>query len=152
LSLLVTKDEGLKKYLGQVLAQLSSWLLDSGVQKLVLVVASVASKEVLERWVFDIQSEKAPNGNGVVEKSEKEITKEIQALIRQITASVSYLPLLDELCTFDLLVYTDAAVAVPQTWEESDPRYIAKSMKVRLRSFSTTIHKVDALVTYKDDT
>ena len=33
------------------------------------------------------------------EKDEKEITKEIQAIIRQITASVTFLPLLDEPCT-----------------------------------------------------
>ena len=31
----------------------------------------------------------------------------LQSIIRQITASVSFLPLLDEPCTFDMLVYTD---------------------------------------------
>ena len=31
-------------------------------------------------------------------KEEKEISKEIQAIIRQITASVTFLPLLDEPC------------------------------------------------------
>ena len=86
-----------------------------------------------------------------MEKSQKEITSEIQAIIRQITASVTFLPLLDEPCTFDLLVYTDNDVDVPQAWEESDPRYIANSDEVKLRSFTTKVHRVDACVSYKAD-
>lgn len=85
------------------------------------------------------------------QKSHKEIQGEIQAIIRQITASVTFLPLLEEACTFDLLVYTDEAAAVPRAWEESDPKYIAPgaSCEVRLRSFTTTIHKVATTVAYK---
>ena len=74
---------------------------------------------------------------------------EIQAIIRQITASVTFLPLLQDACTFDLLVYTDNNIDVPQTWEESDPKYINNQQEVRLRSFSTKVHKVDAMVAYK---
>lgn len=44
------------------------------------------------------------------------------AIIRQITASVTFLPLIDEPCSFDLLVYADEDVDVPRTWEDSDPR------------------------------
>lgn len=87
--------------------------------------------------------------SGGVERSTKEIQAEIRAIIRQITASVTFLPLLDEPCTFDLLVYTDAESEVPRTWEESDPKYIADSEEVRLRSFTTKVHKVDAMVAYK---
>jgi len=86
-----------------------------------------------------------------VQKSENEITKEIQAIIRQICASVTFLPLLEAACTFDLLVYTDNKIAVPLTWEESDPRYITNSQSVRLRSFSTKIHQVDTMVSYTVD-
>lgn len=82
-------------------------------------------------------------------KSAKEIQGEIQAIIRQITASVTFLPLLEEPCTFDLLVYTDDDAEVPRAWEESDPRYIAQSAEVRLRSFTTTIHKVAPTVSYR---
>lgn len=75
---------------------------------------------------------------------------EIQAIIRQITASVSFLPILEEQCAFDLLVYTDKNSEVPALWEESDPRYIKDSTEVRLRSFTTKVHKVDAMVAYKN--
>lgn len=45
-------------------------------------------------------------------KAEKEIMNEIQAIIRQITATVTFLPLLEDPCTFDLLVYTSAEVII----------------------------------------
>jgi mitotic spindle assembly checkpoint protein MAD2 len=64
---------------------------------------------------------------------------------------VTFLPLLEGVCSFDLLVYADKEAQVPKTWEESDPKYISKSTDVRLRSFTTSIHKVDSLVSYKDD-
>ena len=34
----------------------------------------------------------------------------------QITASVTFLPLLSDRCSFDLLVYTNAESAVPMEW------------------------------------
>lgn len=40
-------------------AWLPEWLEGGALQKVVLVVTSVASKEVLERWTFDIQTDKA---------------------------------------------------------------------------------------------
>merc|ERR1711966_108032 len=77
--------------------------------------------------------------------------KDIQAIIRQITASVTFLPLLDEPCQFELLVYTDKEVEVPEAWEESDAKIIVDAQEVRLRSFTTKIHKIDAMVAYKTD-
>ena len=50
------------------------------------------------------------------EKSETAITQEIQAIIRQITASVTFLPLLNDTCTIDLLAYTDKESEVPFEW------------------------------------
>eukprot|EP00668_Euglena_longa_P003138 GGOE01003668.1.p3 GENE.GGOE01003668.1~~GGOE01003668.1.p3 ORF type:complete len:127 (-),score=43.69 GGOE01003668.1:270-650(-) len=119
------------------------------VQKLVLVVSSVATNDVLERWVFNIEVDSSVDGDKPVEKPEKLIQGEIQAIIRQITASVTFLPLLQESCTFDLLVYTSKDCDVPSTWEESDARFIQKSSEVRLRSFTTKIHRVDAMVSFK---
>lgn len=52
---------------------------------------------------------------------------------------------------FDLLIYTDKDLAVPAKWEESGPQFIANSEEVRLRSFTTTIHKVNTTVAYKKD-
>ena len=61
---------------------------------------------MLERWNFDIETDKegVHNPDKEFDKSEKDIMSEIQAIIRQITASVTFLPLLQDACTFDLLV------------------------------------------------
>ena len=103
------------------------------------------------RWVFDIEADESTDANSAgKEKPEKEITQEISAIIRQITASVTFLPLFEEPCTFDLLVYTDKESDTPKEWEESDPRYIANNAEqVKLRSFNTSVHKVEGMVSYK---
>ena len=62
------------------------------------------------------------------------------------TASVTFLPLNDEPCAFDLLVYTNDDLQVPEKWETSDPKLIANADEVKLRSFTTKVHKVDASV------
>jgi hypothetical protein len=50
---------------------------------------------------------------------------------------------------FDVLIYTDKDLVVPERWEESGPQFITNSEEVRLHSFTTTIHKVNSMVAYK---
>mmetsp|Transcript_10969 Transcript_10969/g.33653 ORF Transcript_10969/g.33653 Transcript_10969/m.33653 type:complete len:203 (-) Transcript_10969:154-762(-) len=151
LTMLVSTDAGLLKYINNVLNQLSSWLGTGTVKKLVIVMTSMDSGKTLERWAFDVITDEATvrgGENNPKERSQKDIMTEIQAIIRQITASVTFLPLLDEPCTFDMLVYAKNDVQIPIEWEESDAKYIPNKHEVRLRSFTTKIHKVDALVAY----
>lgn len=56
---------------------------------------------------------------------------------------------ISNLGSFDLLIYTDKDLVVPEKWEESGPQFITNSEEVRLRSFTTTIHKVNSMVAYK---
>eukprot|EP00600_Ochromonadales_sp_CCMP1393_P010442 CAMPEP_0174958308 /NCGR_PEP_ID=MMETSP0004_2-20121128/2551_1 /TAXON_ID=420556 /ORGANISM="Ochromonas sp., Strain CCMP1393" /LENGTH=157 /DNA_ID=CAMNT_0016206505 /DNA_START=250 /DNA_END=723 /DNA_ORIENTATION=- len=153
--MMVTTDEGLLAYLGNILRQLEEWLMNGSVQKLIMVVKGTETGDTLERWVFDCECKQKENensgGNPSSDKSPKEVTQEIQAIIRQITASVTFLPLLNEPCVFDLLVYADKEATVPVTWEDSDPCLIANSEQVKFRSFDTKIHKVDVMVSYKVD-
>jgi hypothetical protein len=223
------------------------WLGTGALQKVVLVVTSAVAKEVVERWAFDIQTDKAAvAGDGCAatlaarpaapgcrgratlsgappaapharcrpaqQKSEAQITQEIQAIIRQITASVTFLPLLTDTCAPRgaapprrrhrgvLTAHAEATLPalLPQApstcWptptksptslssgapaaaapappcdaapppphqctppphaaalrrEESDPRYITGAADVKLRAFSTSVHSVEALVSYK---
>jgi len=147
------------------MAQVESWLLNGDVQRLVVVVSGVDTGETLERWQFKVnldddnmangEENRAPNTaqtNQTTKKNKttKEIHGEIQAIIRQITASVTFLPLLNEPCSFDLLVYTKKDAAVPQKWEDSDPCYILNSQEVKLRSFTTSVSSYDNLLTQDD--
>jgi len=83
------------------------------------------------------------------EKTEAQIQDEIQAIFRQITASVTFLPVLDGNCTFNVLVYADADSDVPIEWGDSDSKEIKNGEKVQLRSFSTSNHRVDTMVSYR---
>uniref|UniRef100_A0A8C9SK86 MAD2 mitotic arrest deficient-like 1 (yeast) n=1 Tax=Scleropages formosus TaxID=113540 RepID=A0A8C9SK86_SCLFO len=179
MSLYLTVDPKLKTYLNSVVSQLkgayglprvgmafggqrgvschdcdtvfgTEWLFDCTVQKLVVVISCLETNEVLERWQFDIECDKsAKESSAPREKSIKSIQEEIRSVIRQITATVTFLPLLETACAFDLLVYTDKDLVVPEKWEESGPQMIIDSEEVRLRSFTTTIHKVNSMVAYK---
>lgn len=157
LTMMTTEDLGLKAYLDNVINQLQGWLIKGEVQRLVLVVTGTETGETLERWVFNVQTDKtvcvltdATNEQIAPRKSQKAIFGEIQAIIRQITASVTFLPLLNEPCAFDMLVYADKEAEVPKLWEESDPKYITDCSEVRLRSFTTKVHKVEPMVAFKN--
>lgn len=184
ITVLTTTDAILLQYLQQVQQQVTKWLSSKQIQRLVLVIKGVDTLETLERWQFNVTvtDENAENvtpvnshvSNGTTAattkdttgsnttmkkfggKSMKEIHNEIQAIIRQITASVTFLPLLNEPCTFDLLVYTNKNVTLSDDnqWVDSDPCYISSddATQVKLRSFTTSIHTIDSMVTYKNST
>ena len=167
LGMLVSSDEEIKNYLVSVLDQINEWLIEKKLEKLVLVISSVRTRETVERWVFDIETDseigleeneenvkpvlggKGEEKNKKYEKSKQDITNEIAAIMRQIAASVTFLPLLEDECSFDLIVYTNKDSETPQEWEESDPRFIRNAETVKLRSFSTKVHSVEAAVAYK---
>ncbi|TRY94571.1 hypothetical protein DNTS_024386 [Danionella cerebrum] len=145
MSLQLTTDSKLKNYLTNVITQLKEWLFECIVQKLVVVITCLETNEVLERWQFDIECDKtAKESSAPREKSIKAIQEEIRSVIRQITATG-----LKITGAFDLLIYTDKDLEVPSQWEVSGPQLIDQSEEVRLRSFTTSIHKVNSMVAYK---
>merc|ERR1711953_1440172 len=143
LTILVSTDEKVKAFLDNVLSQIKDWLEERKVRKLVMVLASVETKETLERWEFNVEYE--------ADGDDKKIKQEIREVIRQITASVTFLPLLDCICSFDVLIHTHKDLDVPIEWGESEACLIKNPEHVQLRSFSTNIHKVDTAVCYKAD-
>jgi mitotic spindle assembly checkpoint protein MAD2 len=171
LNMLVTSDDQVKAYIKKIMSQLNKWMLGQKISKLVIVITGKESGEHVERWQFDVNINKPPgktqsksSGAGDKENSsrppaesrekesstDEEIQAQIRALFRQITASVTFLPeLTSEPCTFNVLVYADADSEVPIGWGDSDAKEIEGGEKVQLRSFSTTNHRVDAIVSYK---
>lgn len=166
---MVTLDDQVKAYIKKIMSQLSKWVQKSKISKLVIVVTSKETGEHVERWQFDVnifnddsksnsrssardKENSAPAVDSEAarpEKTEAEIQSEIQALFRQITASVSFLPMLDGNCTFNVLVYADADSEVPLEWGDSDAKEVKNAEKVMLRSFSTQNHRVDTVVSYR---
>lgn len=127
-------------------------------EKCSLIISNVHSKEVLECWDFKVDAEahdqnQDPNEydptNMTSSKELKKIQGEIQAVMRQIAATVSYLPLLDFVCSFDLLIHCEKDLDVPNNWNETDHISIKNSQVVHLKSFSTGLQKVETTVSYK---
>jgi len=106
LAVMVTSDARLGSYLATVLEALEGWLETGTLQKLVLVIAGTPEGDVLERWTFDVQADKAIVGGDapLPAKDEADIMAEIGAVIRQITASVTFLPMLNRPCEFIFVV------------------------------------------------
>lgn len=150
-TVMTVKDMTLRVYLNDVMKYFTDWLKTGTLQKAVLVILGASSGEVLERWSFDVSLTPGAGGGSGQGEQDGTMIKEIQAIIRQITASVTFLPLLEETCSIDLLAYTDKDAEVPGEWEESDAKLIPGGANVQLRSFKTSVHRVDALVSYKCD-
>ncbi|KAJ2721297.1 Mitotic spindle checkpoint component mad2 [Coemansia sp. Benny D115] len=155
LDIWVSSDTQVTKYLARIMESVEEWLGAGKINKLVLAVNSRETRETIERWQFDIQlvddDAATESGKPRQPKTEKALQMEIQAIFRQIAASVSFLPIIDEKCTFNILVYADSDAQVPTTWTDSDPLHIKNAEQVRLRSFSTDAHRVEAMVAYRRD-
>ncbi|KAI1003769.1 hypothetical protein K3495_g4440 [Podosphaera aphanis] len=168
LTMLVSSDDQVKAYIKKIMSQLDKWMMGGKISKLILVITSKDTGEHVERWQFDVnifnkdsksksvkksisnENDSPQDGSTpAVEKTEAEIQSEIQSIFRQITASVTFLPELRGDCTFNVLVYADADSDVPMEWGDSDAKEIKDGERVQLRSFSTTNHKVDTIVSYR---
>lgn len=168
LNMMTSCDDQVKAYVKKIMSQLSRWMQKSKISKLVIVVTSKETGEHVERWQFDVNvlgdssrtkrntvagdkenSVPGEESSPQTVKSDEDVQKEIQALFRQITASVSFLPMLDGNCTFNVLVYADADSEVPLEWGDSDAKEVKNAEKVMLRSFSTNNHRIDTVVSYR---
>jgi mitotic spindle assembly checkpoint protein MAD2 len=73
-------------------------------QNISLIISNSVTKEVLEQWDFKVQYEgdgnAVENGETVGKKDLALIQKEIRGVLRQISGTVSFLPLLDCLCKY----------------------------------------------------
>ena len=85
-------------------------------------------------------------------KPESEIQAEIRNILKQIVSTVTFLPVIDEPTVFNILAYTKESADVPaDEWVDTDPLAIeaSKSQQVKLRSFSTDVHRIEAMVAYR---
>lgn len=153
-TVLVTQDLALENYLDRILKQVNKWLLTGSVTQLVLAIISKDTRLPLERWVFDVNLVEQPvdSAESTPAKPESEIQAEIRYILKQIVSTVTFLPIIDTPTVFNILAYTHDSADVPaDEWVDTDPLAIeaSKSQQVKLRSFSTDVHRIEALVAYR---
>lgn len=129
------------------------WLVKEQIQQLSLVITNISTQETLERWDFKLEYEASSSGTDEVtgNKDIKLIQKEIRDVLRQICSTVSFLPLLDCQCSFDLHIHAKPEAEIPDQWGERGPSYISNSEELQLKSFTTSIHRMNTIVSYKAD-
>lgn len=162
LPLLVTADDEVQEYIDKIMKQVRKWIYGQNIAKLVVVLISKSTAEIMERWEFSTEIVGEKHGEGEdghileEEKSKEESQKEIQMIIRQITALVSYLPILKEdEYTFNVLVHTDSKyedTQIPHEWCDTNGNAMlieGAVETVKFKSFSTNIHQVGSTVSYK---
>ncbi|KAM0788540.1 hypothetical protein ACM66B_001668 [Microbotryomycetes sp. NB124-2] len=170
LTLFTSADESLERYIHTVMKQVQTWLLAGKLDSLALIIMNRDTREVVERWQFDIQVEGDQDTSGrqlgkensapaepvdkaapsKPEKTPEQIQQDIQDIMRQITSSVTFLPSLQDKYVFTILTYAKKDTEVPKEWIDSDPHMIiGNAEQVKLRSFSTNRHKVNGLVAYR---
>ncbi|CAG0922112.1 unnamed protein product [Notodromas monacha] len=141
LTLFVSTDASIKEFVEISVRQAKEWIQKSLVKDLSLLMMDAHSHEVLER------------GEKRSKKPLKTIQAEIGAVLRQITSAISFLPLLDRRCIFDVQFVLKSSVEsenIPPAWEELQTKAMpANPQTVPFRSFSTGLHQVDSGVSYK---
>lgn len=142
----------------------AEWVATNLVEKISLIITNAHSREVLECWEFKVENEgnendsKVSNGDAINNTDPKNPTSskdlhriqlEIRDVMRQISATITYLPLLDCICSFDILLHTLNGCEIPENFNETADVQIQNAQAVELKSFSTGLHKMQTIVNYK---
>jgi mitotic spindle assembly checkpoint protein MAD2 len=124
------------------------------------LISILSSNPHKEQWdskllliaTFDRRTLNVDGDRAQSSKPEAEIQAEIRSILKQIVSTVTFLPIIDEPMVFNILVYTHESADVPANeWVDTDPLAIeaSKSQQVKLRSFSTDVHRIEAMVSYR---
>lgn len=154
LQMLVSSDDDVREYIQLIMKQIRKWIYGKRICKLVVAIVSKSSSETIERWEFDVnivQDEEEVGSSGG-NKGIEQVQREIQAIVRQVTASVTFLPTLDDdEYTFNVLVYTDhEEQSIPMEWCDTKDFELEGGVEsVSMRNFKTSIHEVGTTVKYK---
>uniref|UniRef100_A0A182IUA1 HORMA domain-containing protein n=1 Tax=Anopheles atroparvus TaxID=41427 RepID=A0A182IUA1_ANOAO len=158
ITILVSKNKKILEFLENILKKVEEWLPHQKLERISMVLIEISSRKTLERWDFTIAYEDDnhtdENSQQVSNKSLKQIQSEIRNVMRQITSSISFLPLIENRATFDVLLHpkkSEYANEIPSEWEwrSASDITIANSQSVNMRSFSTGFDKVDTAVVYR---
>lgn len=159
LNVVFSQNENITEYIKKIIKQLHFWIYNGKINWLTLLIVSKETNAISEKWMFNIDvinDAKSSEDSNTLEqtsiKSLADIQKEIQSIIRQISSSVTYLPIFDEEQTFKILVHTTGDVKSNKDW--SDTKGFKEldeniSESVQFDQIETNNHNVSTFVTYK---
>lgn len=155
LNLVFSKDDNITEYIRGIIKQLHRWIYGGKIEWLTMLILSKETNLVSEKWTFhvDVVTEAQENANtSPCGRTMPEIQSEIQKIIKQITASVAFLPDFEEQQTFNILVHTLGDVKHSEDWDDATAIKDLTGDKVesvQFNNFQTNEHNISTFVTYK---
>uniref|UniRef100_A0A0N4ZSF0 HORMA domain-containing protein n=1 Tax=Parastrongyloides trichosuri TaxID=131310 RepID=A0A0N4ZSF0_PARTI len=153
-TLMASNDKKVKTYLDSLLKQIEVWLTTKELKKLVVAIVSIETNETVEKWEFDIETDVNISNDGPIKANkydEESVKNQIGVVIRQITASVSFLPLIKNRCVFDVMAFTGNSTIPNSEWEATKDRVIKNPETTHFRECNTGVHTVKTKVQYQAD-
>lgn len=125
-------------------------------EKVSLTIKKESTYEIIECWDFSVFSEDVLKGGDLLkvtsDKDFKKIQAEIRDVMRQIAATVSYLPTLECKCVFTVKIrMREHLDTMPNNWFWYDEKEVGirDAVTVKLKTFSTGLQKMETAVSYK---
>lgn len=160
--MMVSRDARIITYIDTMTTRVQDLIMKKMISKITVCIITVEKKEIVERWDFNITPQYDDDGDAGEEKTPSstkslaKIQKEIRDVMRQIIATISFLPCLEERCTFDIMLHTatDIFIQMPVLIrdfreEEYETIEIENAQTVELKPFSTGVNKVETKVVYR---
>ncbi|XP_063223169.1 mitotic spindle assembly checkpoint protein MAD2A-like [Bacillus rossius redtenbacheri] len=139
-------DEKIKSYVDTFLREIKEFIDKKKVEVVDINFISEETLETVESWSLTIKYINRPDDD----KQQKPLSKiraEIANVFRQIIATVSYIPHLEQPVTFNITAGT-LLTKVPSKWEETVMRKSANLEHFPLRDISTNYHEVKISVAH----
>uniref|UniRef100_A0A182NA17 HORMA domain-containing protein n=1 Tax=Anopheles dirus TaxID=7168 RepID=A0A182NA17_9DIPT len=153
---MVLQNRKVAPFITKTMEQVEKWIMEQKVEKVTMMIYSLEKKEAIERWDFNIEAEYDDVSDATSDKLVSKIQAEIRAVMRQILSTISFLPCIEQVCTFDLIIQMkdNADVNEEQILYEfqrvnKDNIEVKDAHTMSLKIFSTGVNKVETQVYYK---
>ncbi|XP_059618839.1 uncharacterized protein LOC132263203 [Phlebotomus argentipes] len=132
------KKKSIADWIADTLTHVKKWLLEKRLIRFSLLIEDAKTKKKLERWDFAMNDNPANREL----KSVKRIHIEMSQVMRQIMASVTILPVLEDECTFHMTVLCIPGTVFPPGWTTTIDDSISNAEDIQFRSIETGFHAV----------
>ncbi|GMM43446.1 spindle checkpoint protein [Pichia kluyveri] len=158
LNVVYSNNPEIVNYIKLIIKQLNNWIFNQSINWLTLLIVSKEDDSITEKWMFHIDinnnnyNDNTNTTTTTTIKPLETIQLEIQSIIKQISSSITFLPVLTTPQTFKILVHTIGDIKSNNNWD--DAKFFKEideneSESVEYNNLTTNNHKISTYVTYK---
>ncbi|XP_053665680.1 mitotic spindle assembly checkpoint protein MAD2A-like [Anopheles marshallii] len=151
---MVSQNSKIRSCIDHITGEVKELIMKKLISKITVCIITLDKAEIIERWDFNIKPQY--ENEEVSDKPLSKIQSEIREVMRQIIATVSFLPCLEERCTFDIMLHTASNIFEEQPnmvseylEEDAASIEVKNAQTLRIKQFDTGLYKVETEVTYR---